>query len=300
MRQFDYFKPDSYEKAFALLKTPGKKVMVIAGGTDVIPHTRDGAWQPDAVVDIKYLPGMRSIEIVQIDPSCGCIPGECLFVGAAVRMNEIKQAELLIPHWLLLQQAAGAMGNEQVRNRATIGGNICTASPAADIAPALLTMDAKVLIRSAAGDRCLDIQRFFVSPKVNALQSGEIVVGLLIPKPAVAAYGHFEKLSRRKAGDLSIVSTAVLALRTDTGIQWRLALGAVAPTPIRAYESERILNQSVDVQAIDQAAASAYGCCCPISDIRSSIEYRQAMVVNITRRAIQAVLAKINGGSNDS
>ena len=296
MDKFDYFKPDSFEKAFEYLTLPGKKVRALAGGTDLIPHTRDGVWHPDAVVDIKALPGLRSIEVKHIDPCCSSIQGECLSIGAAVRMGEIMHSDTVRTHWSLLQQAAAAMGNVQVRNRATIGGNICTASPAADMAPSLLVLDAKVLIRGPNGDRCLGIENFFVKPKVNALKTGEIVVGLLIPKPQTESVGKFEKLSRRKAGDLSIVSVAGIAEPQETGYRWRLALGAVAPTPIRAFNSETILNQSMEDKAIDRAAASAYGCCSPISDIRSSMEYRQVMVINITRRVIRSIRAQIAEG----
>lgn len=293
MRKFDYYQPTSYEEAFNILATTNKKVMPFAGGTDLIPHTRDGAWEPDIVVDIKKLPGIHATEVKHIEPCCGFAHANCLFVGAAVRMNEIVQNDRIHSHWNLLQQCALAMGNEQVRNRATIGGNICTASPAADSAPGLLVLEAKILIKGPAGNRCMDVKDFFINPKVNALKRGEIVAGVMIPQPPPESYWHYEKLSRRKAGDLAIVSVAVMATKDEPGLRWRLALGAVAPTPLRAYEAEKILNASHDAEAIDRAAASAYGCCCPISDIRSSMEYRQMMVVNITRKAIETVLTQI-------
>lgn len=296
MQPFDYYRPETFDEAFAYLTQPDKNVMVLAGGTDLIPHTRDNIWRPDAVVDIKYLPGLRTIEIMHIDPCCGYVPGESLYIGAAVQMNEIIHSQIVGSHWNLLQQAASAMGNEQVRNRATIGGNICTASPAADSSPGLLVLDAKVLVKGPQGDRCLDIKDFFMGPKTNCLKTGEIVAGLLIPRPPIGGHAHYEKLSRRKAGDLAIVSVAVLATPAIQGHRWKLALGAVAPTPIRAFKSEIILNDAHDDAAIDKAAAEAYGCCCPISDIRSSMEYRQEMVVNVTRRAIRSVLYDIAKG----
>jgi carbon-monoxide dehydrogenase medium subunit len=154
-------------------------------------------------------------------------------------------------------------------------------------------LDANVLIRGPRGDRCLPVAQFFTGPKKNALKRGEIVAGLLIPKPPAGTRTRHEKLSRRKAGDLSIVSVAVMAFATAEGTTWRLALGAVGPTPVRAPEAEAILAEAYDAQAIDRAAASAYGCCCPIGDIRSGLEYRQAMVVNLTRKAIQTVVAQL-------
>jgi carbon-monoxide dehydrogenase medium subunit len=296
MKQFDYYQPETFEQAFEFLTQPEQNVMVLAGGTDLIPHTRDAVWQPDAVVDIKALPEINKIELKHIEPCCNINPGVCLYIGAAVKMNEIIHSSVVGKHWQVLQQAASAIANEQVRNRATIGGNICTASPAADTAPALLALNAKVLIKSAQGNRCMNIEDFFINPKVNALKTGEIVAGLYIPQPQPGSQGHFEKLSRRKAGDLSVVSVAALAEPENDRYHWRIALGAVAPTPIRAFESETILNTSCDEESIDKASAAAYGCCCPISDIRSSMEYRQLMVINITRQVIRSMLQDIKEG----
>jgi CO/xanthine dehydrogenase FAD-binding subunit len=293
MQPFDYYKPRTFQEAFKLLLHSGENVKVLAGGTDLIPHMRDGQWLPDAVVDIKSLPEMHSIDIKHIEPCCNVTATKCLFIGAAVTMNEIIRSGIISQHWNLLQQSAAAMGNEQVRNRATIGGNICTASPAADTAPALFVLNAKVLIKRPGGDRCVEIKDFFVNPKINVLKQDEIVVGLLIPSPFDGSRWHFEKLSRRKAGDLSIVSVAALAQPGNQGYTWKLALGAVAPTPIRAYEAETILNQGYDDEAIDRAAASAYRCCSPIDDVRASMEYRQLMVINITRQVINFIRKQI-------
>ncbi|MBN1249552.1 MAG: xanthine dehydrogenase family protein subunit M [Anaerolineae bacterium] len=293
MQPFDYYSPKTFDEAFRLLSQPEKKAIAVAGATDVIPQTRDGVIAPDVVVDIKRLPGLRSLTTEDIEPCCGCSPGSCLYVGAAVTMNELARSELVWSRWPALSDAAASMGNEQVRNRATIGGNICTASPAADSAPALYVLEATVLIKGPQGDRCVPISRFFTGPKRNALRPGEIVTALLIPKLPEGTLSHHEKLSRRKAGDLSIASVAVLAMPGERSYRWRLALGAVGPTPIRSEESEAILATGLDDEAIDRAAASAYGCCCPIGDIRSGLEYRQAMVVNLTRRAIKAVRAQL-------
>ena len=300
MQPFDYYKPASFDEAFTLLTIPDKVMYPLAGATDLIPHTRDGVWKPDGVVDIKGLPGLRDIRVEGLEPCCGCAPGECLYVGAAVRMNEISRAELVRSHWDLLAQAAAAMGNEQVRNRATLGGNLGTASPAADSAPALLVLEASVLVKGPEGARSIPVDKFFVGPKRSALKKGELIVGILIPKPPAGSVGIYEKLSRRKAGDLAVVGVAVMAIPKNPkgfgkplGFEWRIALGAVSPTPIRSPQAEAILNESYDDAHIDEAAAAAYGCCCPIDDVRASAEYRQMMVVNIARRAIRAVVQQL-------
>lgn len=292
MQPFDYYQPTDFQEAFQVLSRPGA-VYPVAGATDLIPQTRDELIHPDAVVDVKKLPGMREIKDEAIEPCCGCSPGDCLYVGAAVRMNELARSELVRAQAPLLTMAAASMGNEQVRNRATIGGNICTTSPAADSAPALYVLEAHVLIKGPGGDRSVPIDQFFAGPRKNALKRGELVVGLLIPKPPEGAVCHHEKLSRRKAGDLSIVSIAVMAIPAGESYRWRLALGAVGPTPMRSPESEIILDQGYNEEAIDRAAASAYGVCSPISDIRSGMEYRQSMIINLTRRAIKTVAAQL-------
>ena len=298
MQPFEYYKPKDFDEAFKLLTLPGKVMYPLAGATDLIPHTRDGAWKPDGVVDIKGLPGLRDLKredsrVEGAEPCCGCAPGECLYVGAAVRMNEIARSALVRSQWDVLAQAAAAMGNEQVRNRATLGGNLGTASPAADSAPALLVLEASVLVKGPEGDRSIPVDNFFAGPKRNALKKGELIVGILIPKPAAGSIGVYEKLSRRKAGDLAVVGVAVMAYPHDGGCRWRVALGAVSPTPIRSPQAEAILNAGHDAAHIDEAAAAAYGCCCPIDDVRASAAYRQMMVVNIARRAIRAVVQQL-------
>jgi len=293
MQPFDYYRPDGYKQAFGLLSDPDKTAVAIAGGTDVIPLTRDRHLQPDLVVDIKGLPGMRDLGLNSIEPCCGPGTGECLYVGAAVTMNELARSDVVQGSWPILADAAAAMGNEQIRNRATIGGNIGTASPAADSAPALYVLEACVLVKGLSGDRSIPIDRFFIGPRRHALKRGEIIAGLLVPRLPAGAIGHHEKLSRRKAGDLSIVSVAVLALPSDGHVDWRVALGAVAPTPVRAPQAEAALAKGHDAEHIDLAAAAAYGCSRPIADIRSGVEYRQAMIVNLVRRSVQSVVNRL-------
>lgn len=293
MQAFDYYRPHAFDEAFQLLSRTGQRIVPVAGATDLIPQIRDGLLQPDAVVDVKGLPGLRDLKMETQGPCCDPAGGECLYIGAAVTMNEIARSELVQSHWDLLARAAASIGHEQVRNRATLGGNICTTSPAADTAPALYTLEASVQIKGPDGDRCLPIDQFFTGPRRNALRPGELVVGVLIPKPPSGTVGHHEKLSRRKAGDLAIVSVAVMAVPHDGGYSWRLAMGAVSPTPLRSSESEAILSAGYDDEAIDRAAAAAYGCTSPIEDIRSGIAYRQAMIVNLTRRAVKTVVDQL-------
>jgi carbon-monoxide dehydrogenase medium subunit len=291
MRPFDYQQPKHFEEAFELLLTPDKTVYPLAGATDLIPMTRDGNWQPDVVVDIKMLPGLHRLEEVEAGQCDALGVGKCLYVGAAVRMNELVRSDLVHRSWGLLAQGAASMGNEQVRNRATIGGNLCTASPAADTAPALLTLEALALIKGPAGERSVPIADFFQGPRQTVLRKGELLVGLLVPPHPPKAAATYMKLSRRKAADLAIVGIACLAYPYNGGYRWRVAMGAVAPTPVRVPQAEAILNAGHDADAIEEATRCAFDECCPIDDVRSSADYRRAMVVRMSRRAIKEVLS---------
>jgi carbon-monoxide dehydrogenase medium subunit len=290
VRPFDYYRPKRFEEAFELLTTPDKNVFPLAGATDLIPMTRDEAWHPDMVVDIKALPGLHRLEEVEAGLCDTLGVGKCLYVGAAVRMNELVRSERVHRSWGLLAQGAASMGNEQVRNRATIGGNLCTASPAADTAPALLALEALALIRGPEGERSVPIADFFQGPRKTVLKKGELLVGLLVPPHPPEAAATYIKLSRRKAADLSIVGIACMAYPQNGHYRWRMAMGAVAPTPVRVPDAEAILNESHGPDAIAKATTCAYTECCPITDVRSSAEYREAMVVRISRRAIEEVL----------
>ena len=170
---------------------------------------------------------------------------------------------------------------------------MCTASPAADTPPALLVLDAIVVIRGLKGERRVPVKDFFVHVRKTVLQKGELVVGVVIPKPPKGSAGSFAKLSRRRGSDLSIVSVAVEAFPKKNGYDWRIAMGSVAPTPIRVPEAEAILAESHDGENILKAARAASVAAKPISDIRSSEAYRKQMIINMAKRAINEAVAKL-------
>ncbi len=286
MQPFDYYKAKDFDEAFRLLNTPGKKVFPYAGGTDFIPMYRDGTWKCDAVVDIKYLPGMGEIKET----------AEGLFIGAAVRMSQIAASALVKSRWDILAQGAASVGSEQVRNRATLGGNMCTASPCADTPPALYVLDAEVIIRNAQGERRVPVTEFFKWVRKTAVQPGDILTGVVLPYPANNSYGTYVKLSRRKGSDLSLVSVAAFVFPNGKEANWRLSLGAVAPTPIRVPEAEKILEESTDENHIALAGKAAADTSKPISDVRASETYRRLMVANMTKRAVRMTLERREKG----
>jgi CO/xanthine dehydrogenase FAD-binding subunit len=286
MQPFDYYKPKDFDEAFQLLNMPGKVVFPYAGGTDFIPMSRDGAWKCDAVVDIKGLPGLRDLKETP----------EGLFIGAAVRMNEIAESDLVKTYWDILAQGAASVGSEQVRNRATLGGNMCTASPCADTPPALCVLGAVAIIRNAQGERRVPVTEFFKWVRKTSVQPGDILVGVVIPRPAEGSAGVYVKLSRRKGSDLSLVSVAAFTTPNGKSAKWKLALGAVAPTPLMAPAAQAILDEGTDEEHILRAAQAAADTSKPISDVRASETYRKLMVANMTKRAVRQTLERRGKG----
>ncbi len=295
MHQFDYYKPKDFDEAFELLMQPGKNVIPLAGSTDIIPMVRDERWLPDAVVDIKDLPGLRDIKLVDSGPLC-CAgqTAQCLYIGAAARMNEIAHSPLVQQYASVLAQAAQEVGHQQVRNRATLGGNMGTASPAGDTLSALLVLEADVLVKGKDEERCIPALKFFLGPRKTALQPGEIILGVQVPPLPEGTVGRYLRISRRKGADLAIVGVSVMAIPADGGYQWRIGLGAVAPTPIRVPEAEEILATGHDEATVENAIQATLAASRPIDDIRATAAYRREMVVQLTRRALQDIVAQIS------
>ncbi len=289
MRAFDYVKPRSLSEAIAFVAERPTQARFYAGGTDLIVRMRDRRIEPypQFVVDVKDLPGMRDI----------AANGNGVTIGAAATLNAVAESALVRERCGLLAEAAATVGAYQVRNRATLGGNVCNAAPSADTAPALLCLAATVNIAGPDGGRAVPIGEFFTGPGQTVLQPGEMVTALHVPAAPAGAAWRYHKLGRVRAGDLAVVGVAVLGWPADTpsGRAFRLALGAVAPTPIRVPQAEAILAEAVDEAAIERAAEAAQAAARPISDVRASAAYRQAMVQTLTRRGVTEVLDQLTG-----
>jgi carbon-monoxide dehydrogenase medium subunit len=235
-------------------------------------------------VDIKEIPGLRDISF---DETAG------LTIGAAATLNAVAGSPIIKEKFGLLAEAAETVGSYQVRNRATIGGNICNASPAADTVPALLAMGAMAWVFGSGEEKAVPLDAFFTGPGENVLGPGNILTSIQVPRPPADSVYRYLKLGRVRAADLALVGVAVLGFLqagNPSGYGFRIALGAVAPTPIRAPEAEAVLAESVDDEAVEQAALAATRTARPISDVRASAEYRSAMARALTKRGIKEVL----------
>ena len=281
MRRFQYHAPTSLAEASALLRTLGEGASLFAGGTDLLVEIREELRVCAHVIDIKKIPGLQGLSF---DLESG------LRIGAQTTAREIETAPIIRAHYRNLANAVASLGSVQVRNRATLIGNICRASPSADTPPPLIADGAAVTIWSPEGERRLSLERFFVGPGKTVLAPGEIVTEVRIPPPSLASGRIYIKHGRRKAMELATVGVAVsLDRHDDVCGEVKIALGAVAPTPIRALRAEAVLRGNrITSDLIAQAAETASGEAQPISNVRASAAYRREMVGVLTRRAIEA------------
>jgi CO/xanthine dehydrogenase FAD-binding subunit len=283
---FEYIQATTATQVYSLLQRDDVRLMM--GGTDLLVQMRDGALCPRVVVDVKHLPGMRDIAYDE---------GAGLTIGAAVTMNQLARHPAVETYYPLLVQAAESVASYPLRNRATVGGNLCNASPCADIAPALLALEGQVVLCNPDGERQVPAGEFFLGPGETALGASEFMTALRVPAPPAGGAGRYLKLGRNKAGDLSVVGVAVFAWSdgaTSSGYRFRIALAAVAPVPLRALGAEELLaTQPPGEETFAHAADEAVQAATPIDDVRASAAYRRAMVRALTLRALQDVWAHL-------
>lgn len=267
-----YLCPTTLDEAFASLHQ-GKEVRYLAGGTDVIVLMRDKVISPEVLLDVKALPELQGIHIQD---------GK-LRIGAAVTCNEIIDSELIGDGCALLKEASAELANTLLRNRATLVGNLCNASPGADLAPAALVLKGEVQAVTPSGSRDIPLKNFFVHVKKNALEPGELVTAVSFP--LTKGKGYYLKKKRIRGHDLAQVGVA--GFHDEDGT-FRLALGAVAITPLLLDDFGKMSAQELGERK-DDIVAEALSAAKPISDIRSSLEYRKAMVGLFTARIVDAL-----------
>jgi carbon-monoxide dehydrogenase medium subunit len=276
------------DEAVRLLQEHGTAARPLMGGTDLFANMRDGKLRPQVVVDVKGLPGMRDIAY---DAQAG------LTVGAAVTMNELARHPDVLAHYPLLAQSAETVASYQLRNRATLGGNLCNASPCADTSPATLVLGADFVLYGTDGERLVPAGEFFVGPGQTVLQPGEFMIAIRFPVPLGKIAARYYKLGRCKSGDLSLVGVAVLGYANGSGHQFGLSLGSVAPTPIRAAEAETFLAANPPgEETFARAAELAMAAASPITDVRGTADYQRAMVRTLTLRGLRDVWAQLKEG----
>jgi CO/xanthine dehydrogenase FAD-binding subunit len=283
--KFDYLEPHTIDEALSLLSQYKGRAKVIAGGTDILPKLKEREMKaPEVIIALKGIPDLGYIKYDEVSG---------LSLGALATIHAVETSPIVQERFGVLFQAAESMASAQVRNRGTLGGNLCNAVPSADTAPALLTLEASLKLTSQSGERIVNVEDFFTGPNETVLTDEEILQEIHVPNLPPHSKGRYLKLTPRRSMDLAIVGVAVVVTAED-GIcnDIRIALGAVAPTPTRVRRAEDIVRgEKLSGDVIERAAQIAAEECCPISDHRASAEYRTEMVKVLTKQAIQQAIS---------
>ena len=281
MKSFEFYEPTTLAEASRLFAA--EHTQLLAGGTDLVIGMKALTETPESVISLQKIPGLTGIT-TEADNS--------ISIGAMTKVREIEVSADIQQHHTALAEGASEIGSIQIRNLATIGGNIAHASPAADTVAGLLVADAQVNIASADSERSVPIDELFTGPGQTVLAPGEIITCFRLPSPASGS--HYIKHKIREVMDLAFIGVAA-AINMDNGTitDARIGLAAVAPTPIRATEAEDILKGNAPTPALlEQAGAAAAAAASPISDLRCSAEHRKEMVDVLTRRTLQSALER--------
>ncbi len=303
MKKFDYIKPKTLDEAIALLNQYGEKATLIAGGTDVIVMTKQKKMAPEVLISLRGVPGLDSMTY-----------NGALRLGPMVTHRALEKSELIRKDFSALADAVDSLGSIQIRNVATVGGNICTAAPSADTACPLLVLDAKLRLKGSRGERTVPIHQFFAGPGQTALSHAEILTEIEIPHPLPNTGSAYWKHQRRLALDLPILGVAVLISLNKANVscselfrvpsstsallqrleqeglicrEIRIALGVAAPTPMRAEQAENLLRgKKISDRIVGEVAEAAAKEAQPRDSVRGEAWYRRDMVRVLVKRMV--------------
>jgi CO/xanthine dehydrogenase FAD-binding subunit len=286
LREFEYIKPSSMAEAIDLIGKYGTEAVLFAGGTDLVIGMRAGDIRPKYVIDIK-----KVSDLGQIKQKDGKVS-----IGSSVVWSALGESEIIEQNLDLLNEVLSVFASPQIANWATVGGNLCTASPSCDMGPPLLVLNARLIAIGKNGERDIPVSEFFLDRRTTALESDEILKELqidLLPKDVGAA---FEKV-RRTGVDIAIVNAAAAVKINDNKFEEvKIALGGVAPTPIRAIKcEEKLKGKSCTDENIELAASEVTKDISPISDVRASAEYRIGLSKALVKRTIKNALNRVGG-----
>ncbi len=288
---FALHQPVDLTQAFDLLDAHRASVKLLAGGTDLLPKLKAGALKVAHLVSLGRVPGLEAVSYKE---------GQGLAIGGCARLSAVAavpQVKRLYPG---LAYACSVMATTQIRNMGTVAGNLANAAPSADTAAPLLAYDAQVTAQSRSGVRGIPLAEFFTGPGKNVLETGEIITAIQLPAPGPASGSAYIRLSARSKVDICAVGVAGYVALDAQGklADCRLALAAVAPTPLRCQEAEAMLTgQTPGDDLLERAAQSAAQACSPIDDMRASAAYRRQMVQVLARRVLADSLALAQGGA---
>jgi len=290
MQAFEYAAPQSADEVVKLLAGKNGDASILAGGTDLIVQIREGRRQAKVVIDVKNIPELTQISV---DLKNG------LRFGAAASCLQICSDENVRKQYPGLVDGIGLIGGVQIQSRASVGGNLCNASPAADSIPALIVHEAVCNITGPNGSRTMPVEEFCVAPGKNALASGEFLTSIDVPAPKENSGAHYLRFIPRNEMDIAVVGAgAFIVLDDDKShfVSARIALGAVAPTPLLASDAGTFLTgKDISHKNVKEAAQMAQAIAKPITDLRGTAEHRKHLVAVLVERALDKAIERAGG-----
>ncbi len=286
--RFDYFEPTSLREASELLREGKGARRALAGGTDIVIQLRRRVVRAEGLVNLKRIPGLSGWE---------CAPGKGLQVRACTPMRDLETSAAVGRRFPSIREALRVVGSPQLRNMASVGGNLCNASPSADTAPPLMALGATITLWGHESRReTVSVENFFQGPGASVLGAGGLLLAVEVPEPEPFTGDAFERFTPRSAMDIAIASAAA-SVTLDSARERvravRIALGAVAPTPIRALKAEElVLDREPSPERLEWAGTAAMEACCPIDDIRGSAAYRRELARILVRRVLRQAVER--------
>lgn len=289
---FEYHQVKDIEDAVQLLKKYESDAKIIAGGTDILLQLAHGNMKVNHLISLSKVPGLEQLK--END--------EYIVIGANTTHRAVELSPIVKSKLYALHEAAGQVGSVQIRNVATVAGNLCNAAPSADTATPLLVHDALLRVSGSKGERQVKLKEFYRGPGLTVLNKDEVLKEILVPKPPLRAASTYIKHARRKAMDLALIGVSVY-IELDEAYQYfkdvRIALGTLAPTPIRAYQAEELLKgKPINEEFIKKSAEAAGAAASPRTSWRSTGEYRRDMANVLVFRALNKVLKRIVKSKN--
>ena len=290
MQSFEYIAPKSAEEVATLLAGKNGDAQILAGGTDLLVQLREGRRQAKLVIDIKNIPELTQ---VTFDSTNG------LRIGAAASCHEICSDPNVSEHYPGLVDGIHLIGGVQIQNRASVGGNLCNASPAGDSIPALIVHEAICHITGPNSMRTLPVEEFCIAPGKNTLQSGEFLTSISVPRPKEKFGASYLRFIPRNEMDIAVIGAGASVVLDANGkrfVSARIALGAVAPTPLFASEAGAFLSgKALTHENVKEAARMAQSIAKPITDLRGTAEHRKHLVAVLVERAFDKAIERAGG-----
>ena len=283
MKRFDYYQPQTLKEAFSHMEKWEGRAKYIAGGTDILVRIKQKAIQPEALVSLR---GVSTLSNISHNGGSS--------LGGMSTMRSVERDPVIIQEYPALAKAVSLLANPQVRNVATVGGNLCNAAPSADCAPPLLVMQAILKLQGPGGEREVPIEEFFTGPGDNCMEPGEVLTQVHIPEKATHTGMAFLKVGR-VAQDIAVVNAAaLLVVDKKKCVQCRLAVGAVAPVPLRLRNVEKLIEgEEIGPELLDRVSQMVEQAVSPITDVRSTEEYRRIMSGVLIKRAILQAMGSV-------